>query len=402
MRGKRVSVPGLLLLFVVVCLALPMTATASLGRVYIGGGRIVFVQSRYVDDQQRDTVYTWKAGETSPIAIAPADAGGYYSVTSSPRAEGDQVVWAGWRHTSTDTRGSEQVWLWAPSALTALTAANPFVPRIGVGLSGDRIVWRANMFEPGYRTSEQIETLKLGDAAPLRITSNSNLRAAVRMAGDRIVWREFLPGGDWQVLTWKAGDNQPTQLTSGSHFHGAARVSADRVIWYENKDTGRELYTWKPGDTEPRLLATSANSWWGRRIGGRLSGDRVLWREKETHDDAWQLFMWKAGDTNPTQVTNDANDHAFARISGDRLVWVTYPNEQGAWYRPTHNVYTWKIGDAKPTKITPSEIRCSYLSVSGDQVVWVEAKRVDEDWTQALMTWRPGQSEPTLLMKDVY
>ena len=126
-----------------------------------------------------------------------------------------------------------------------------------------------------------------------------------------------------------------------------------------------------PNGQEQRLTLTGDNEY------PDISGDRVVWRAFQNNQ--WDIYSLDLGLTDPTPqpVTNDSAFEWSVRVSGDLIVWMDGRNNTDPTAQPGASGVSWDIymkdlTSGAEIKLADRGTNAYYPAVDGETAVWEE------------------------------
>ena len=249
--------------------------------------------------------------------LAPVKAEGPINICTAPEDQcfasisGSYIVWQDDRNISRDI----YMYNLETNSEMPITTSSEFC--YGAAIQGDRIVW----LEGHYQSSIMLYNITTGETTQLT-TNLSGRPGALNIWGDIIVWESSGVGVSNDIYYYDIQKDNVTQLTNSEHAQ-CPDVCENYIVWFE-------------------------------------------YRNYQRHD----IFMYNVATGEETQITDDGELQTLPSISGGKIVWVDYRNNDGMDESGDSDIYMYDIATGKETRLTYAQNHYGDPVISNDIVVW--------------------------------
>jgi hypothetical protein len=325
-------------------------------------------------------------------AVGPIDVVDTQYLVSGPQVSGERVVWA----QQSTKGGSYDIY-----TASATTIPDPTItsisPNFGPGSGGTTVTINGTGFDKDNGvdvTFGGVEAKNITVVSDTKVTAVSPAHQAGTVQIKATTWVgataetsaddfEYIasPGTSESFKTAAIAKFASHEASMASPYSSDVSLSQDRLAWDAYDGTAWQAYTWDPvGGTQKISTSSYDNSM------PIVSGDRVVWTSIDNADGAdgnWQVFTWTpSGGT--VQLTQGGQQGWASDVDGDRVVWDGTSPSTGT----ASEIYTWTPATGT-VAITSNAVNNYLPTVSGDRIAWEVDSISTTNQTSDIMTWTP-------------
>ncbi len=221
-------------------------------------------------------------------------------------------------------------------------------------ISGDRIVWE------DFRNGDwDIYMYDLATGTETQITTDPASQYGPAISGDRIVWVDRR-NGNRDIYMYDLTSGTESQITTDPAEQELPKISGDRIVWIEGP--GRDLNMFDLATGTQTTVAADPESHF--LVHNDISGDRIVWAQKDDVPDNYEIRMYDLATGTETQIITDPiYDHTNSAISGNRIVWLR------SGFTP-YVIYMLDLATGTQTPVASRYTPADNLDFSGDRIVW--------------------------------